>query len=168
MSRKILSVFALTIFLTGALVLIEDLSVDAAMSVKGVVDEWPMSHHDEQNTEYSLDTIVFPPLTKLWEHDLMNFAGRPVASHEAVFVVRWDGVVLKLNAGDGSIVWEKNLGYYISGLALGQDLVFVSMLNGTFLALNENNGDLEWTFTGTQGQRFWTSSLYRWDRLRWI
>lgn len=110
------------------------------------VDEWPMSHHDERNTEHSLDTRIYPPLSQIWEYDEEYYMGaRPIASQDAIYVVRFDGIVFKRNAVDGSKIWEKDVGYYVwNSLALGQDLVFVSMANGTLCALNKNNGEIQW------------------------
>lgn len=111
-------------------------------------DEWTMFQHDERNTGHSLDTTIYPPLTKIWEFDAKNYiSAPPVASFEAVYVVRRDGIVYKLNAVNGTTIWEKGVGYWVDeSLALGQGSVFVSLANGTLCALDQNTGEIKWMF----------------------
>ncbi len=72
--------------------------------------------------------------------------GSPLSLDETLIVTTLSGMVSALNVRDGTIIWEKSVGYPIyTSPVIKDDLVVVAPSSGDLKALRLENGETVWT-----------------------
>ena len=123
-------------------------------------DDWPVFQHDSQHTGYNSDeTVLKPPLTKLWEISLGSAPQSVgmVESNGTLFVKTVDGNLYAINEDTGNILWDVQTNYTQSteAVAVGNGMVYTGGVNTnlsqndsgyyTMNAYNVSNGQLVWS-----------------------
>jgi outer membrane protein assembly factor BamB len=120
------------------------------------------------NKTYAFDAATGDPL---WSYPTQGqITSSPAVVDGAVYITSQEpttGVIYKLNATDGALLWQKSLPY-VSTLSGGSDmyespvyadgLVFVSSNCAPYYALNASTGDTVWQYGDPEARQFIVSS----------
>jgi len=119
------------------------LSITGAGSI--LAQDWPMFHHDLQNTGYTTS-----PSTNnvLWSYPTGDEVFSSLAVAEGyVFVGSWDKKVYCLRASDGSLIWSYPTGDEVfSSPAVAEGYVFVGSDDHNVYCLDASDGSLIWSY----------------------
>jgi outer membrane protein assembly factor BamB len=76
-------------------------------------------------------------------NELINFSAHPVLDRDYVFSTNSNGVIAKINALNGDIVWKKD--FKLSGdLWICGDYIFAISQNNNLIAVDKNTSDIVW------------------------
>ncbi len=146
------------IFKAGIILL---LSVGLAMSASATVD-WPMFHHDIQQTGYSESSSAPGKNHTIWNFSATLSHSSPVITDGKVIITSVkDNQIYALSESNGSKIWNKSIpnlawSYSSGGInfyfsftpAVVGDTIYVGAGDCKIYALNLSNGNQLWNFTG--------------------
>gem|GEM_PF-5441402 len=143
-------------FKLGAIVL---LSISLAMSVSA---DWPMFHHDIQQTGYIEESSALGENHTIWNFSATLSHSSPVITDGKVIITSVkDNQIYALSESNGSKIWNKSvpnlawsyssggINFYFSFTpAVVGDMIYVGAGDCKIYALNLSNGNQLWNFTG--------------------
>ena len=110
--------------------------------------DWPVARGDSQGTAVSKDSLPEKPEV-LWEFktksDKSGFEGTPVIAKGRVYVGDFEGVLVAIDASNGTEIWsQKTMDGFVTSAAFQNDRVVIGDFSGQVYCFNATDGAPIW------------------------
>lgn len=175
MKNKIIGIFVCTLLIAATImpvagiinndeyIIKNHISVESELqfSATSEDDDWPMFHHDLQNTGYS--TSIAPQKNNLlWSYRTeFMIDSSPIVAYDRVFIGSEDHTFYCFDANNGNIIWTFPIDGATSSAtsAVYKGKVYVPRNYGYLHCLNSSTGSEIWTFSPGYGTSYSMGSV---------